>query len=388
MRVSVPILAATLLLGGLGCAGGGSKGTSYPTDTTTIQPGHQLASPARWYDDAVIYQVWVRAFADGKYDDGIGDLPGILGKLDYLQSLGVDTLWLSPIFECAYKGADMHGYDTTDYLAVNDLFGQKADLAALIDAIHGRGMRVLFDFVPNHTSSSHPWFTGANAQTWYCWQPTLPGGWILPWGGGTSASVWLPLGPGYYYYSAFGSGMADLNYYNPDVCTAMQGVEAYWLDRGFDGMRVDAARYLCEEGPGLEADQPDTHARLQAFRAVLDGYAAPGNAHPHPSADPAQVSTKIMIAEAWTPDATGVGPYYGNGSNEFNLCLDFSAPWATFNASPRATPPSSPPSGSMKGTTTRLGTGPPPSTPTMTTSFPGLEPSTVATGRPSSWPRL
>jgi alpha-glucosidase len=316
----------------LGCAGGGGATgkSAYPVDTTAIQPGQQMENAPRWYDDAVVYQVWVKAFADGVYNDGIGDLPGIQGKLDYLQSLGVNTLWLSPIFECAYKGTNMHGYDTTDYYAVNDRFGTKADLKNLIDATHARGMRILFDFVPNHTSTSHGWFTGANQQAFYVWQPSLPSGWGFPWGGGTSANVWTQTAAGW-YYTAFGSGMADLNYTNPDVRAAMQGVASYWLDRGFDGMRVDAVRYLCESGPGQAADQPATHTQLQAFRSLLDGYAAAGNTHPRPGADPMRYSAKMMMAEAWTDQAT-IGAYYGNGANEFNLCIDFPAPWAVYNA--------------------------------------------------------
>jgi alpha-glucosidase len=330
MFVKQLLLASLVLATSLDCTGG-VKAPAYPRDTTTIDPGQQLENAPRWYDDAVIYQVWVSAFADGVYNDGIGDLPGLQGKLDYLQSLGVNTIWLSPVFECAYKGANMHGYDTTDYTSVNDRFGTRADLKALIDAVHGRGMRILFDFVPNHTSTSHPWFTGDNRKSFYVWQPTLPAGWGFPWGGGSSDSVWAPL-DGAWYYTAFGSGMADLNYYDATVRATMQGIEAYWLDRGFDGMRVDAVRYFCESGPGKAADTPDTHARLQAFRSVLDGYLAPGNAHPRPGGDAARYSAKMMIAEAWTDTAAGVAPYYGNGSNEFNLCLDFSAPWAVSNA--------------------------------------------------------
>lgn len=322
------ILCAVALSWSLGCAGG--RKDAYPVDTTTIAPGQQLESPARWYDDAVIYQVWVRAFADGAYGDGIGDLAGVAGKLDYLQGLGVDTVWLSPIFECAYKGPNLHGYDTTDYYAVNDRFGTKADLKALLDAAHGRGMRVIFDFVPNHTSTVHPWFTGPTSRTWYVWQDSLPAGWGYPWGGGDSSSVWTSQG-GAYYYTAFGGGMADLNYYNPEVRAELQKVVAYWLDRGFDGMRVDAVRYLCESGPGQQADTADTHARLQEFRSVLDSYLAAGNAHPRPSGDPSKYSGKMMVAEAWT-DAPRIGAYFGTGSNEFQMCLDFNAPWAVFNA--------------------------------------------------------
>ena len=327
-RRAVRALALSLAIaGGFGAT---AAKPSYPVDTTVIEPGHQLENGPGWYRDAVIYQIWVKAFADGLYQDGIGDLPGIQGKLDYLQGLGVNTLWLSPIFECAYKGTNMHGYDTTDYLAVNDRFGTKADLARLIDAVHARGMRILFDFVPNHTATSHPWFDQpATQKTWYIWQDHLPAGWGLPWGGGQSGDVWKEL-DGNYYYTSF-AGMADLNFYNPEVVQAIQGVERYWLDRGFDGMRVDAVRYLCESGPRKAADQPDTHAQLKAFRSILNEYAQ-GDAHPHPGGDPARHSVKAMIAEAWTTDADGVGPYYGNGADEFNMCLDFSAPKAVFSA--------------------------------------------------------
>ncbi|HJW71827.1 MAG TPA: alpha-amylase family glycosyl hydrolase, partial [Geothrix sp.] len=256
---------------------------------------------------------------------------GIQGKLDYLQSLGVNTLWLSPIFECGYKGDNMHGYDTTDYYAINDRFGTRADLKALIDAVHGRGMRILFDFVPNHTSTSHAWFTSdATRDTWYIWNPGQPSGWGFPWGGGTSQDVWKPSGNAY-FYTSFGVGsLADLNYANPAVQAEMRKIQAFWLDRGFDGMRVDAVRYLFESGPGQQADQPATHAQLRTFRALLDEYNS-GDLHPHPGGDPARHSAKAMIAEAWTNDASGVAPYYGNGSNEFHMCLDFSAPWAVSN---------------------------------------------------------
>jgi len=321
-------LAVLLAAGGLVRAGGAKP--SYPADTTTIEPGHQLENGPGWYRDAVIYQIWVKAFADGIYQDGIGDLPGILGKLDYLQSLGVNTLWLSPVFECSYKGANMHGYDTTDYYAINDRFGTRADLARLIDATHARGMRILFDFVPNHTSTAHPWFDDEKTRkTFYIWRDKRPSGWGLPWGGGDSEDVWKEF-EGSYYYTAF-AGMADLDFYNPAVVKEIQNVERFWLDRGFDGMRVDAVRYLCESGPRKAADQPDTHARLREFRSIIDEYAS-GDAHPHPAGDPARHSVKMMVAEAWTRDEAGVAPYYGNGSDEFNLCLDFALPPRIFTA--------------------------------------------------------
>ena len=324
-RWTTGLLFSLLALNGLVCAAGSKL--KYPADTTSIEPGQQMDNRANWYQDAVIYQVWVKAFADGIYHDGIGDLPGVLGKLDYLQDLGVNTLWLSPIFDCAYKGENMHGYDTTDYYTLNNRFGTKADLKQLIDAVHARGMRIIFDFVPNHTSVAHPWF--AAKKSWYLWKPTLPEGWAMPWGGGDSDDVWKAYDGGFYYTSF--AGMADLNYYNPEVCATMKDVERYWLDRGFDGMRVDAVRYLCESGPREAADQPDTHARLRDFRAVLDEYAS-GDGHPHPGNDPGKHSVKMMIAEAWTQDVDGVIPYYGNGHDEFNMCLDFLAPKAIHDA--------------------------------------------------------
>jgi len=323
-----------LLIAGLGCHGPSAESipARYPADTTVIGPGQQLESAPGWQDDAVIYHIWVKAFSDGAYQDGIGDLSGIQGRLDYLQSLGVNTLWLSPIFECDNKGPSMHGYDTTDYYAVNDRFGTRADLKALIDAVHVRDMRILFDFVPNHTSTRHAWFTNAATRdSWYIWNSGQPTGWGLPWGGGSPGDVWKSGASGYFYTSFATDSLADLNFTNPAVQAELQKVQAYWLDRGFDGMRVDAVRYLHESGPGQQADQSDTHARLRTFRALLDEYNT-GDQHPHPAGDPLKHSAKVMIAEAWTSDASGIAPYFGNGGNEFHLCLDFSAPWAVANA--------------------------------------------------------
>lgn len=324
------ILASAVIAALLGCSAGGSV-KPYPADATSIAPGQQLENLPGWHRDAVIYHVWVKAYADGLHGDGIGDLPGLRGRLDHLQSLGINTVWLSPIFECAYKGDNMHGYDTTDYYKINDRFGGQTDLKNLLDDAHGRGMRVLMDFAPNHTSTSHPWFTGeATRSSWYIWKSAPPAGWGYPWGGGRPEDVWKT-GLSGYFYTAFGvDSLADLNFYNPAVRTAVLDIQRYWLDRGFDGMRVDAARHLCESGPGQQSDQPDTHARLKEFRTLLDEYSA-GDLHPHPGGDPAKHSAKVMIAEAWT-DVAGVAPYYGNGSNEFHLCLDFDAPWAIYNA--------------------------------------------------------
>ena len=175
MKLRPALTAVALLLAGLACHGPSADASRYPVDTTTIGPGQQLESAPGWYADAVIYHVWVKAFADGAYSDGIGDLPGLQGKLDYLQSLGVNTLWLSPIFECDNKGASMHGYDTTDYYAVNDRFGTWSDLKNLFVAVHAKVMRILFAFVPNHTSTTHPSFTiAATRSSCYICDPGQP----------------------------------------------------------------------------------------------------------------------------------------------------------------------------------------------------------------------
>ena len=318
-RPLLPLVCGLALLGGwMSCAG--ARGPAYVPDTTTLEPGQQMENPPGWEADAVVYHVWMRAFADGIFQDGVGDLPGLRSKLPYLQDLGVNTLWLSPIFACDYQGENMHGYDTTDYFSLNPRFGTKADLKALLDEAHGRGMRVIFDFVPNHTSSKHPWFTDAATRgIRYVWKDAVPTGWGLPWGGGTSTDVWRPAYGSYFYTSFATDSLADLNWEAPEVRSALQGVATYWLDRGFDGMRVDAARYLHETGPGQQADQPATHARWREFRTLLEGYTPTRSA-------------KIMMAEAWTDTAAGVIPYQGNGRDEFHLTLDFSAPWAISNA--------------------------------------------------------
>lgn len=323
MKIPFPhLLSAALVAGLLSCAG--AQDPVVTPDTTTLDPGQQLAGAPGWEADAIVYHVWVKAFADGAHGDGIGDLPGLRSRLDHLQGLGVNTLWLSPIFACDYRGENMHGYDTTDYYALNPLFGRKADLKALLDDAHGRGMRVLFDFVPNHTSTRHPWFTDpASRGTRYVWKDAVPTGWGFPWGGGASGDVWRPAHGAYFYTSFATESLADLNWESPQVRADLQAVATYWMDRGFDGMRVDAARYLHETGPGQQADQPATHARWKEFRTLLDGYTAKG-------------SPKVMISEAWTDSASGVIPYQGSGSDEFHLTLDFSAPWAVSNAITRA----------------------------------------------------
>ncbi len=262
---------------------------------------------APWYATAVGYEVFVRSFQDSD-GDGVGDLRGLTARLDYLNDgdpstmtdLGVDLLWLMPTFE----SPSYHGYDVTDYRGVNPAYGTLQDLDALLQAAHARGIRVLLDLVLNHTSSQHPWFldaaTPASAhRDFYVWSPTfLP--WTRPWGGGP---VWHKRGEAY-YYALFWEGMPDLNLTNPSVQDELLAIARFWIDRGLDGFRLDAARYLVETGPGPgQADTPATHVFWQRLRA--------------------QDPSALLLGEVWTDTAT-VARYYGTpAAPELQMTFDF-----------------------------------------------------------------
>jgi len=204
---------------------------------------------------AVIYQIYPRSFCDSN-GDGVGDLPGIISKLDYLSgqadSLGVDTIWLSPFYPSPM--ADF-GYDVTDHCSVDPLFGTLADFKQLLTAAHDRDLRVLVDFVPNHTSDEHPWFQEARSskaskqRNWYVWRDPKPDGsppnnWLSEFGG----SAWEYDAPtGQYYLHSFLTKQPDLNWENPAVRDAMHQVMRFWLDLGVDGFRVDAVSWLSKD---------------------------------------------------------------------------------------------------------------------------------------------
>jgi alpha-amylase len=224
--------------------------------------------PLSWWDGAVFYEVFVRSFYDSN-GDGIGDLTGLIDKLDYLNDgdpatdgdLGVTGLWLMPVF----ASPSYHGYDVTNYDIVNPDYGTNGDFQRLMEEAHRRGMRVIIDLVLNHTSDQHPWFVdsasgpGARHRDWYIWSETDPG-YFGPWG----EPVWHEKN-GAYYYGIFGSGMPDLNLENPEVTTALYDVARFWLEEmGADGFRLDAARHLIEEGR-VQANTPETHAWLRDF---------------------------------------------------------------------------------------------------------------------------
>jgi glycosidase len=262
-----------------------------------------------WARGAVFYEVFVRSFADSN-GDGKGDLAGLTAKLDYLKDLGVDALWLMPVFQ----SPSYHGYDTTDYETINPDYGTGADFDRLLAEAHRRGIRVIVDFVMNHTSAQHPWFLdSASAPTsqhrdWYVWRADDPG-WTQPWGGANH--TWHEKN-GAYYYGVFWGGMPDLNFSTLAVRQEMERLSALWLSRGVDGFRLDATRHLFANGPGdLQNDQPETHEFLKEFAASVRGR--------YPKA--------VLVGENWT-ETPIIVKYYGStdevkGGDELPMSFDF-----------------------------------------------------------------
>jgi len=220
-----------------------------------------------WWNDTVFYEVFVRSFYDSD-DDGVGDINGLIEKLDYLNDgdpttsddLGVTGLWLMPVTQ----SPSYHGYDVVDYFAVDEEYGTEEDLKRLIEEAHARGIRVVVDLVLNHTSSQHPWFeasqeSDSDQRDWYIWSDDNPN-YRGPWG----QTVWHPDG-GDYYYGVFWDGMPDLNLENPEVTQAMYGAAQFWLeDIGVDGFRLDAIKHLVEDDQ-LQENTPASHEWLGEF---------------------------------------------------------------------------------------------------------------------------
>ena len=262
-----------------------------------------------WFKDAVFYQISVRAFKDSN-GDGFGDLRGIAEKLDYLQTLGVDCLWLMPIYPSPLRD---DGYDIADYYNVDPMYGTLDDLKSLVDAAHTRGIRVITDLVLNHTSDDHPWFQASRSdknsafRDYYVWSDTnekYKDARIIFLD--TETSNWaLDEATGEYYWHRFYSSQPDLNYDNPKVQEEMINVARFWLDLGIDGFRADAVPYLFErDGTNCE-NLPETHAYLKKLRAVMD----------------ANYPGKILLCEAnqWPED---VREYFGEG-DEFQMGFHF-----------------------------------------------------------------
>jgi len=265
-----------------------------------------------WIQSSSIYQVYVKAFNDTD-GNGIGDLKGVKNKIPYLKSLGVKTIWLMPVFEAD----SYHGYNTNNYYQVRGDYGNNQDLKDLVDEAHNNGMKLILDLVVNHTGYNVSYFNDYSKTDWYCWQnPDLNYGndstwssiqnWETPWGGGSVMQWDTKLNRGN-FYSVFGYDMPDLNYRNPEVVSEVKNIMKFWVETAdVDGFRCDAARYLVEEGQGVQKDLDATHSLWKEFRASLQSV--------KPSA--------ILLAEAPTETSEQLVGYYGYG-DEFNTAFHF-----------------------------------------------------------------
>src|SRR5262252_8839594 len=263
-----------------------------------------------WYKDAVIYELHVRAFKDSNAD-GIGDFPGLIQKMDYLQDLGVTCIWVLPFFPSPLRD---DGYDISDYLNVHPMYGTIDNFRTFLDAAHDRGLQVMIELVVNHTSDQHPWFQAARRaprdspeRDFYVWSDTeerYKDARIIFSDTERSNWTWDPLAKQYYWHRFF-SHQPDLNYDNPVVVQEVLKVMRYWLDMGVDALRMDAIPYLVERDGSSCENLPETHAVMKTLRREIDaGY-----------------SNRMLLAEAnqWPTD---VRPYFGDG-DECHMAFHF-----------------------------------------------------------------
>jgi alpha-glucosidase len=273
-----------------------------------------------WWQNGIFYQIYPRSFQDSDAD-GVGDLAGIIARLPYLQELGIDAIWLSPVFPSPM--ADF-GYDISDYTGIDPLFGTLEDFDALVEAAHALGLKVILDLVPNHTSDQHPWFIESRSsrdhpkRDWYLWRDPKPDGgapnnWLSEFGG----SAWtLDDETGQYYYHAFLTRQPDLNWRNREVREAIFDVMRFWLRKGVDGFRVDVIWHLIKDAqfrdnppnpyysegrPPHETiltqystDQPEVHEVVAEMRRVIDEF-----------------GSRVLIGEIYLP-LQRLAAYYGN----------------------------------------------------------------------------
>ncbi len=312
-----------------------------------LRPTDHVPAGTEWWREAVFYQIYVRSFQDTNAD-GVGDLPGIIQRLDYLndgtpRSLGVDALWLTPINPSPMFD---FGYDVSDYCGVEPMFGSLADVDRLIAEAHRRNIRIVLDLVPNHTSHRHPWFQASRSsrtnpkRDWYVWRDAghdggPPNNWVSSFGG----PAWtLDATTGQYYLHSFLAEQPDLNYRNPQVRQVMEDVIRFWLDRGVDGFRVDVIHKLVkdaalrdnprprpdEEHPVrhyggqvhlYDEDQAEVHDIIKSWRALLDRY-----------------GERTMVGEVFILDVTRVARYYGTKGDGLPLAFNFSFLWCPWNA--------------------------------------------------------
>lgn len=294
---------------------------------------------AVWWQQGVIYQIYPRSFKDSN-GDGVGDLPGILSQLKYLAWLGVDTLWIAPFYPSPM--ADF-GYDVADYTDVDPLFGTLADFDALLTQAHQQGMKVIIDFVPNHTSDEHPWFQSSRSsrenpmRDWYVWADPRPDGsppnnWLSVWGD----SAWtLDAATGQYYLHSFDRKQPDFNWRNPAAKAAMLEVLRFWLERGVDGFRMDAVLFMMKD-PLLRDNPPNNEAVHQfhkprgAYDSLLHLYD-----HAHPDIHPlfrelrqlldqySAEQPRVSIGELHVYDWPRWASYYGKTLDELHMPFNF-----------------------------------------------------------------
>jgi maltose alpha-D-glucosyltransferase / alpha-amylase len=282
-----------------------------PATTALAAPAHPGAGDrARWYKDAIIYQLHVKAFFDSN-DDGVGDFKGLTDKLDYVRDLGVNTVWLLPFYPSPLKD---DGYDVADYRNVHPGYGTRADFAHFVREAHRRELRVITELIVNHTSDQHPWFQaarraprGSTKRNFYVWSddPTRYSGTRIIFTDTEKSNwAWDDVAKQYYWHRFF-SHQPDLNFDNPQVLKAIFRVMRIWLDMGVDGFRLDAIPYLVEREGTNNENLPETHAVLKQFRAQVD----------------ANYPNVLLLAEAnqWPED---VREYFGNG-DECHMAYHF-----------------------------------------------------------------
>ena len=309
-----------------------------------LTPSAAHARAPRWWQTGVVYEIYPRSFADTNAD-GIGDLAGISSRLDYLAWLGIDAIWIAPFYPSPM--ADF-GYDVSDYTDVDPLFGTMADFDELVREAHARGIRVVIDYVPNHTSDQHPWFRESRAsrespkRDWYYWRDPRPGeelpnNWISMFAG----PAWeLDEATGQYYLHTFLKEQPDLNWRNADARAAMFDAARFWLDRGVDGFRIDVAPMVMKDPelrdnpPNANWDpthrmgtwtqqlhlhdhaHPDMHPLYRDFRRLLDSYEG----------------DRVSIGELHHPEFARWAAYYGEQQDEIHVPFNFHllhAPWTS-----------------------------------------------------------
>jgi len=283
-----------------------------------------MTDDAAWWRSAVIYQVYIRSFADAD-GDGTGDVAGLHSRLDHLAELGVDAIWINPWYPSPLNDA---GYDVSDYRALDPRFGTLDGAAALIAAAHERGLRVVLDIVPNHTSSEHPWFRDALAgrhRDRYVFRDSgdePPNDWKAMFGG----PAWTRVPDGQWYLHLFDVTQPDLNWQNPEVRADFEETLRFWFDRGVDGFRIDVANSLVKEdglpdvgergqhdpGPHPHWDRDEVHDIYREWRRIADSYDPP----------------RVFVAEAWVPEADRFARYLRPDELHTAFNFDFlKAPW-------------------------------------------------------------